>query len=113
MRTTIFIKGLPPGVSVQAMAGIAEGFGRLSRVVVEHNGTERQPEAICWITFERRNDAAHALQDLDRQTVGGQRVAVRWVADAQGPMEKGSKSRQRVALRSNSPAGTGLARGLG
>lgn len=113
MRTTIFIKGLPPGASVQAMAGMAEGFGRLSRVVVDHNGTERQPEAICWITFERHKDAAHALQDLDGQVMGGRRVAVRWVADAHGPAEKGSKLRQGVAPGANSPAGTGLARSIG
>jgi hypothetical protein len=45
--------------------------------------------------------------------MGGRRVAVRWVADAHGPAEKGSKLRRGVAPGANSPAGTGLARGMG
>lgn len=75
LRATIIIEGLPPGVSVQGVARKAEDYGRLSRVVVEHNGAERRPEAICWITFARRTDVFRAIQELDGHVAGGRRVA--------------------------------------
>lgn len=113
MQTTVLIEGLPSEMTVPAMAGLAEDFGRLSRVVVEHNGDEGLPEAICWITFERSKDASRAIRELDGQSLAGRCVAVRWAAEGIDPIENSSQRPPAANTRGFDPAGTGLARGMG
>jgi hypothetical protein len=78
MERTLVIDGLPANVSVPDMANIAEGLGRVDRVVVEHGANGRARSATCWITFHRSQDAARAVGELNGQTVAGQHIEARW-----------------------------------
>jgi hypothetical protein len=47
MEKSIVIKGLPSGATVARMATVAEKFGGVSRLIVEHDGIDRSPLATC------------------------------------------------------------------
>ena len=111
MSKCIVINGLPSRVNITRMAPVAEGFGDYSRLIVEHNGTDRSPCTTCWITFQKWADAKRAIRGLNNKVIDGKRVSAHWIdseSDQKPQVQAHSGARQSTAGESCA-AGIGVA----
>lgn len=79
--SNILIERLSNDATVSGIGPIVSQFGRVARLVVEHDPSPESSNAKCWITFSRHSDARRAIRNLNNRVIAGKRVSAKW-ADA-------------------------------